>query len=108
MSVLVSQAFQDSDHYGRYFVHSGNSTFTWLQKYWRLNLGDLALDVRHVGEGLHEVQLVALVDDLVLVGLLAVLGVDLVLEEADVILRQELSEGRESLWSNHTYTISVL
>ncbi len=65
---------------------------------WTLHVLDgLGLDVAHVGEGLHQVQLVALVDDLVLVGLLAVLGVDLLLKEADIILGRKLAEGRESL-----------
>ena len=43
------------------------------------NLDGLGGDVGHVGEGLLEVELVPLGDDAVLVGLLAVLRVDLLL-----------------------------
>mmetsp|Transcript_25069 Transcript_25069/g.50234 ORF Transcript_25069/g.50234 Transcript_25069/m.50234 type:complete len:260 (-) Transcript_25069:2-781(-) len=57
----------------------------------------LGLDVRHVGECALEVELVALGDDLVLVRLLPVLGVDFAEENVEVGLGGELAEGREAL-----------
>jgi len=50
-----------------------------------------------VGERLLEVEHVALANDLVLVGLLAVLRIHLVLKQRDVRLGRELAKGGEAL-----------
>ena len=48
-------------------------------------------------ECLVEVELVAVIDDLVLVSLFAVLGVDFMLENFEVLIRRKLTEGCEAL-----------
>mmetsp|Transcript_57369 Transcript_57369/g.117446 ORF Transcript_57369/g.117446 Transcript_57369/m.117446 type:complete len:266 (-) Transcript_57369:2-799(-) len=57
----------------------------------------LRLDVGHVRERVLQVELVALVDDLVLVGLLAVLRVDLPQKHVKVSLGSQLAKRREAL-----------